>query len=61
MLGTLSAKDKVDWKSHIAAMTHTYHCMKDASINFSPYFLIFGRHPRLPIDVALSFTGQEAM
>ena len=52
MLGTLSAEDKVDWKSHIAAMTHAYNCTKSASTNFSPYFLMFGRHPRLPIDVA---------
>ena len=51
MLGTLSTKDKIDWKSHIAAMTHAYNCTKNASTNFSPYFLMFGRHPRLPIDV----------
>ena len=52
MLGTLSTEDKIDWKSQIAAMTHTYNCLKNASTNFSPYFLMFGRHPRLPIDVA---------
>ena len=28
MLGTLSARDKVDWKSHIAAMTHANNCTK---------------------------------
>ena len=52
MLGTLSAEDIVDWKSHIAAMTRAYNCTKNASTNFSPYFLMFSRHPRLPIDVA---------
>ena len=52
MLGTLSTKDKIDWKSHIATMTHAYNCTKNASTNFSPYFLMFKRHPRLPIDVA---------
>ena len=52
MLGTLSTKDKIDWKSHIAAMTHALNCTKNARTNFSPYFLMFGRQPRLPIDVA---------
>ena len=45
MLGTLSAEEKVDWKSHIAAMMHAYNCTKNASTNFSPYFLMFGRQP----------------
>ena len=52
MLGTLSTKYKIDWKSHIAAMTHACNCTKNASTNFSPYILMFGRHPRLPINVA---------
>ena len=42
MLGILSAEDKVDWKSHIAAMTPAYNCTKNVSTNFSPYFLMFG-------------------
>ena len=33
-------------------MTRAYNCTKNASTNFSLYFLMFGRHPRLPIDVA---------
>ena len=52
MLGTLSDEGKSDWKSHLGCMTHAYNCTKHASTTYSPYYLMFGRHPRLPIDVA---------
>ena len=51
MLGTLSDEEKSDWKSHLGCMTHTYNCTKHVSTTYSPYYLMFGRHPRLPIDV----------
>ena len=52
MLGTLSDEEKSDWKSHLGCMTHAYNCTKHVSTTYSPYYLMFGRHPRLPIDVA---------
>ena len=50
MLGTLSEKDKLDWKAHLSSMTHAYNCTQYPSTTYSPYFLMFGRQPRLPID-----------
>ena len=51
MLGTLSEEEISDWKSHLGCMTHAYNCTKHASTTYSPYYLMFGRHPRLPIDI----------
>ena len=51
MLGSLSDEEKSDWKSHLGCMTHAYNCTKHASTTYSPYSLMFGGHPRLPIDV----------
>ena len=51
MLGTLSEEEKSDWKSYLGCMTHAYNCTKHASTTSSPYYFMFGRHPRLPIDV----------
>ena len=50
-MGTLSEEEKSDWKSYLGCMTHAYNCTKYASATYSSYYLMFGRHPRLPIDV----------
>ena len=51
MLGTLTPKQKKDWKSHVPALVHAYNYTRNAATQFSPYYLLFGREPRLPVDV----------
>ena len=51
MLGTLDPSKKCDWKAHVATLTHAYNATKHDSTAECPYFLMFGRQPRLPIDL----------
>ena len=51
MLETLTLEQKKDWKSHVPALVHAYNSTKNAATGFSPYYLLFGREPRLPVDV----------
>ena len=60
MLGTLEPKDKLDWKSQIAPLVHAYNCTPHSATSYSPYFLMFGRHPNLPIDVAMGITRSSS-
>ena len=51
MLGTLTPEQKKDWKTYVSAMVHAYNCTRNTTNGHSPYYLLFGREPRLPIDV----------
>lgn len=53
MLGTLQENQKAGWKSHVSTMTYAYNAAVHDSMGFSPFYLMFGRHPRLLADAFL--------
>jgi transposase InsO family protein len=51
MLGKLEPDDKKDWKIVLPAMCHAYNSTSHSTTGYSPYYLMFGREPRLAVDV----------
>lgn len=51
MLGTLEPHLKPRWPEYVDAMTHAYNCTRHDATGFTPHFLMFGRHPRLQVDL----------
>ena len=51
MLRTLPDNFKSKWKDHVNKLTFAYNCTRNDSTTYSPFFLVFGRSPRLPIDL----------
>ena len=53
MLGTLPKEKKSKWKNHSGTLVHAQNCTWNSATGFSPYFLMFGRQPCLPIYIML--------
>ena len=61
MFGTLPKEKRSEWKNHIGTLVHAYNCTQNSTTGFSPYYLMFGRQPHLPVDGALSLAPHTIM
>ena len=59
MLGTLDNDKKADWKKYVAPLVFAYNSIPHESTQYSPYQLMFGRKPKLPIDTVFENARQE--
>ena len=59
MLATLPDTKKSRWKDHVQPLVHAYNCTKSSVTGFSPFQLMFGREPRLPIDHKFGLVGDS--
>jgi len=59
MLGTLDDEKKSSWRKYIATLVHFYNCTPHESTGYSPYRLMFGREPKLPVDVIFGIDNER--
>lgn len=47
------SSDQKDWDEHLQSILLTYRVSPPQVTGDSPFFFLYGREPRLPMDVAL--------
>lgn len=58
MLKTLTGIQKANWKETLNKLIYACNCTRSEVTGFSPFYLLFGRGPRLPIDLLLRLTPE---
>ena len=51
MIGKMDPEKRSKWPSHLGTVIIAYNATRSLVMGFSPYFLMFGWRPRLPIDL----------
>ena len=51
MLSHYTSSDQRDWDVHLPLIQFAYNSSKSSATGFSPFFLVHGREPRIPIDI----------
>ena len=57
MIGKLSHNKKAQWEQHLPELLHAYNSTWSVVTGYSPHYLMFGRHPHLPVDYYFSIVS----
>jgi len=56
LLRTFPSEKKTKWPEHLPELLYTYNATPHSSTGYTSYYLLFGREPKLPVDILL---GEE--
>ena len=59
ILRTLEEDQKRNRRRFVPPLVHAYNCTRHHTTGFSPFYMMFGRQPRLAIDVLLNLKSSE--
>ena len=51
MIAKMDPKKRAKWPSHLGPILIAYNATRSLITGYSPYFLMFGHRPRLPVDL----------
>ena len=61
MIGKLDDERRSNWPSHLGSIIHAYNATQSQVTEYSPYYLMFGRRPRLPIDLIFPMARRKVI
>ena len=59
MIGTLPKDKKRNWRKYVPSLVHAYNCSRNDATGHSPFYMMFGRQARLPIDIAMGVNPDQ--
>jgi len=58
-LAKLVAVNQTDWDEKLQLVTFAMNCARNESTGYSPFELMYGRLPRMPVDLVLDLPGEN--
>ena len=59
MIAKMDPDKRAKWPSHLGPILIAYNVTRSLITGYSPYFLMFGRRPRLPVDLLFPTVRQD--
>ena len=59
MIAKMDTEKRAKWPSHLGPILFAYNVTRSLIMGYSPYFLMFGHQPRLPVDLLFPTVRQD--